>query len=253
MKPSVCIEMIFNDLPVVERLDATQAAGCGAYEFWGWRNKPLDELARRASELGLACSALSCNFGGPLVHEIDCATIETNVTESCAAANKLNAPAMIITTGNEDKDMERAAQHANVVRNLKIAAPIVADHGLTLVLEPLNVLVDHAGYFLVTSTEGFEIVREVGQPSVKLLFDIYHQQISEGNLIQNMTANLDLIGHLHMADVPGRHQAGTGEINYREVFRRVAEAGYDGFCGLEFRPVGDHTAAVRQTLACFPA
>src|SRR5687768_17254751 len=157
MKPSVCIEMIFNDLPIVDRLNASKDAGCDAFEFWGWKNKALDELATRASELNLACSALCCGFGGPLVQELERATIEQNVAESCAAAHQLSAPMMMITTGNEEKDVSREVQHANIVRNLQIAAPIVADNGLTLVLEPLNVLVDHAGYFLVTSAEGFEI------------------------------------------------------------------------------------------------
>ena len=95
------------------------------------------------------------------------------------------------------------------------------------------------------------MVDEVGSPAVKLLFDIYHQQITEGNLIENISRNIAKIGHFHVADVPGRHEPGTGEINYRNVFRAIAGKGYDGFLGLEMWPTGDHVAAVKETMAIF--
>ena len=104
---------------------------------------------------------------------------------------------------------------------------------MTIVLEPLNILVDHMGYYLVTSKEGFDVIREVNSPNVKLLFDVYHQQTSEGNLISNIRNNIDLIGHIHLGDVPGRKEPGTGEINYRNVFKAICESGYTGYCALE--------------------
>ena len=110
---------------------------------------------------------------------------------------------------------------------------------MTLSIETLNVLVDHKGYYLATSEEGFRMVDAVGSPRVRLLFDIYHQQITEGNLIANITANLGKISHFHLADVPGRHQPGTGEINYLNVFRAIAAKGYTGFLGLEMWPTVD--------------
>jgi hydroxypyruvate isomerase len=127
------------------------------------------------------------------------------------------------------------------------------DAGITLVVEPLNILVNHKGYYLATSAEGFQILDEVGSPHVQLLFDIYHQQITEGNLIQNITRNIRKIGHFHVADVPGRHQPGTGEINYGNVFAAIVKAGYTGFIGLEMWPTIDHATAVRQTLELFHA
>ena len=121
--------------------------------------------------------------------------------------------------------------------------------GVTLVLEPLNVLHDHRGYYLWSSYEGFGIIEEVGSPAVKLLYDVYHQQISEGNLISNIKNNAHLIGHVHIADVPGRHQPGTGEINYKNVFAALDSAGYEGYTGMEFSPVGTSADAVKQTIA----
>ena len=124
---------------------------------------------------------------------------------------------------------------------------------MTLVIEPLNVLVNHKGHYLSTSTEGFQILGEVGSPNIQLLFDIYHQQITEGNLIQNITRNIEKIGHFHVADVPGRHEPGTGEINYSNVFGAIVKAGYTGFVGLEMWPTIDQATAIRQTLALFNA
>jgi hydroxypyruvate isomerase len=111
------------------------------------------------------------------------------------------------------------------------------------------VLVDHKGYYLATSEEGFRMVDVVGSPRVRLLFDIYHQQITEGNLIANITANIGKISHFHVADVPGRHQPGTGEINYLNVFRAIAAKGFTGFLGLEMWPTVDHTKAVRESIS----
>ena len=115
-------------------------------------------------------------------------------------------------------------------------------------VEPLNILVNHRGYFLSQSKEAFQIIDEVGSSNVKILFDIYHQQISEGNLIANITANIDKIGHFHVADNPGRHEPGTGEINYTNVFAAIRKTGFDGFVGMEMWPVGDHAEAVRKTM-----
>ena len=114
----------------------------------------------------------------------------------------------------------------NIAQELK-------DAGVTIVLEPLNILVDHAGHFLTTSKEAFEMVKEVNNPYVKVLFDIYHQQITEGNVIRNITENIDLIGHFHIADNPDRNEPGTGEINYINVFKAIKKAGYDRYLAFE--------------------
>jgi len=155
-------------------------------------------------------------------------------------------PTSIVTTGNE-MSLPRSVQHEAIVAGLKGVAAEAEAQEITLVLEPLNILVDHKGYYLATSDEGLQILREVGSPRVKLLYDIYHQQITEGNLIQRITSSIDLIGHFHCADVPGRYEPGTGEINYVNVFRAIAETGYDGYIGLEFRPTGDHADALQAT------
>jgi len=117
------------------------------------------------------------------------------------------------------------------------------------VLEPLNVHVDHPGYFLNHSALGFELVRAVGSPYIRLLFDIYHMQVMEGNIIQSLTGNLDVIGHVHVADVPGRHEPGTGELHYGNIFRALRQAGYDRYVGFEFEPTVASEQAAATSLA----
>src|SRR5207248_4806901 len=109
----------------------------------------------------------------------------------------------------------------------------------TLIVEPLNTLVNHAGYYLNFTREAFEIMRQVGSPYVKILFDIYHVQIMEGNLIDTIRNNIGHIGHFHVGDVPGRHEPGTGEINYKNVLRAIRATGFKDFVAVEYVPSKD--------------
>ena len=116
---------------------------------------------------------------------------------------------------------------------------------MTIMLEPLNVLVNHPGYYLVTAGEGFDIVREVDHPLVKIVYDIYHQQVSEGNIIPSVTKNLDCIAHLHSAGHPGRHELQYGESDYKVIFDAIDKAGYTGACGLEYSPLLEPEESLR--------
>ncbi len=250
---SACIEAVFTQVPFERRLDQVKAAGVEVFEFWGWRNHDLQALARKKEETALELAAFSCETGGALVAAASAQKFVPALKDSIAAAKKLGCPRLIVTVGNELQNVPRQDQHQNIVAALKAGAPLCEDAGITLVLEPLNVLVNHKGYYLATSSEAFQILDEVGSPKVQLLFDIYHQQITEGNLIQNITRNIKKIGHFHVADVPGRHEPGTGEINYGNVFSAIVKAGYTGCLGLEMWPTIDHTTAVKQTVALFNA
>ena len=114
---------------------------------------------------------------------------------------------------------------------------MLEENGITLVLEPLNTAVDHAGYYLSSSKEAFLLAKEAGSENVKILFDIYHQQITEGDVIRSIRENISLIGHFHAAGNPGRHEIDTGELNYPNIFRVIQETGYTGYMGLEYFPV----------------
>jgi hydroxypyruvate isomerase len=138
-----------------------------------------------------------------------------------------------VTSGLAVPNLSHDEQTENTIEALKRAADIVSKTKLVLVLEPLNIRVDHAGYFVVFSDHASKIIRGVGSPQVKVLFDIYHQQISEGNIINHIRKYWDDIGYFQVGDNPGRREPYTGEINYQNVFKAIHEKGYKGILGME--------------------
>ena len=170
--------------------------------------------------------------------------------ESCQAANRMGVKRLITQVG-QDTGAPREQQHAAVVETLNLARPILEKSGVTIMLEPLNTLVNHPGYYLWSAVEGFEIIREVNHPLVKLVYDIYHQQVMEGNIIPNITKNLDCIAHLHSAGHPGRNELQYGENDYKVIFAAVDKAGYTGACGLEYRPLMDPEESLREAMRLY--
>ena len=170
--------------------------------------------------------------------------------ESCAAARKVGASRLITQVG-PDTGAERARQHEAIVETLRQAKPILDEYGIIIMLEPLNVLVNHPGYYLTRAQEGFDIVHEVDHPLVKIVYDIYHQQVTEGNIIPSIVNNLDCIAHLHSAGHPGRIELQFGESNYKVIFDAVDKAGYTGACGLEYRPTLPPLESLREARRLF--
>jgi len=254
-KFSVCVEMIFSHLPFLERLEKVKDVGISAFEFWGWSSKDVDAITEKKRKLGLTCSSFvvdpiskdtmyRASVTGSNVKERFISTIEASVK----VARKLDCKKLMIAgLGAAAPDLTRREQLKNAIANLKAVAPLLEKSGVTLMIEPVNP-VNHKGFFLRKSAEGAHIVREVGSPNVKMLYDFYHQQLTEGNLIGNAREYFDLIGFFHVGDVPGRHEPGTGEINYRNIFRFLDESGYKDYVSLEFMPTGDHSEAIRKTV-----
>ncbi len=232
-------------LPVGEALAALARHGYEAYEMFDWRNPQTlaSVVAERQKYPQLTCACLIANKG---VEARGCGLVNPREREgflkelhaSIEAARQVESKGLVVLTGNELGGMRRSEQMANAVSLLREAAPILERNGMTAFVEVLNTYVDHAGYFLYAVRDAAELIDRVGSPSVKILFDIYHVQIMEGNLIENIRMNIDRIGHFHIGDVPGRHQPGTGEINYRNVFRAIYDLGerYKGFAALEYNP-----------------
>ncbi len=243
---SICVEMVYDDEPFEERIGRAAEAGADGVEFWDWREKDLEAIEAAADEAGLPI--VGCTAGGTLTDPEAADDAVETIRESIATAEEYKVSSLIVTTGQDQEGLDRETQHENVVEVLSRVADDAEEAGVTLVVEPLNTAVDHPGYFLTTSEEGFGIVEEVGSDSVKLLYDVYHQQVTEGNIIETITDNADLIGHVHLADVPGRHEPGTGELNYANVFDAIDDAGYDGYVGCEFSPTGDPDEAMAGVL-----
>lgn len=253
IKLSGCVEMLFAEEieDFVERIPAAAKAGLDAIEFWNYSNKQdLGAIAQAAQKAKLPVAAMAIEAPQGMLDAFLADSYAEAVQQSLAAAEVVGCQTLIATVGWETpEDLARNWGHAGIVACLNTAAPLAEAAGVTLVLEPLNVLVDHPGYFLTQSSEGFEIVEQVDSPNVKLLYDIYHQQITEGNLIATITSHIDQIGHFHAADVPGRHQPGTGEINWANLLAAIEESGYEGYVGLEYRPTIPTPDSLKHLLA----
>ena len=154
------------------------------------------------------------------------------INKAISVAKRVNAKWMTVVPGHLDLRQDISYQTANVVETLKQASNLLEPHGLVMVLEPLNFR-DHPGLFLKKSPQAYEICKSVDSPSCKILFDIYHQQIQEGNLIPNIESCWDEIEYFQIGDNPGRNEPTTGEINYINVFKYIHSKGYDGILGME--------------------
>ena len=258
MKSSVCIEMIFTEYPFLERIEKAAEVGFDAVEFWNWDNKDLPAIKAAVERTGLGIASFQSNLGGTLIHPDHRESFVAGIQKSLGKAREMGAPSLFLLTDELGDDrsvrfqfpeLSEEAKYQSVLDGLKALAPLAEEAGVTLVLEPLNIHVDHPGYFLNRSGVGFDLVRAVDSPRIRLLFDIYHMQVMEGNIIETLTSNLDVIGHVHVADVPGRHQPGTGELNYANIFKALREAGYDKYVGFEFEPTVPSEEAAAASLS----
>jgi hydroxypyruvate isomerase len=170
------------------------------------------------------------------------------LVESIAVAKRLHCTKLISQVGQALEGVSREAQTQSLIEGLRACVPILEKEGVTLLIEPLNTRVNHQGYFLASSEEAFHIINEVGSPFVKVLFDIYHQQITEGNVIANIRENIGLIGHFHAAGNPGRHELDNGELNYEQIFKAIDETGFEGHMGLEYFPLELPEVGLRKLL-----
>jgi hydroxypyruvate isomerase len=226
----------------VEQLRFMAGEGFTALEDNGMKGRPLEEQQRIAAEM----ERLGMRMGVFVAHTIgwDDANLASGdepmreaflaeVRESVDVAKRVNATWMTVVPGHVDRRLDMDFQTANVVETLKRAAGILEPHELVMVLEPLNTLRNHPGQFLTRIPQAYLICRAVASPSCKILFDIYHQQITEGNLIPNFDAAWSEVAYVQVGDNPGRNEPGTGEINYRNVFRHIHGKGYTGIVGME--------------------
>ena len=240
---AVNIEMTFNNLPVLERLKKVKEAGFSHYEFWPYKGKDIDAMIALNKELGLTPVQFSAFWGITDPKKKD-AFIQA-IKDSIPVAKKLGVKMICVVAGEKTDGMTDEDQDNAVIDALKAGAELVEPEGITIILEPLNILVNHPGQHVVTSAHAARIIDAVGSKNVKILFDIYHQQISEGNLTGNIRKYKDKIGYFQLADHPGRNEPGTGEINYAHVLKVVHDTGYDKPIGLEMSPKGDPMKALQ--------
>lgn len=154
------------------------------------------------------------------------------IEESVEVAKRVNATWMTVVPGTVDRRQDMGYQTANVIESLKQASAILEPHGLVMVLEPLN-FYNHPGLFLSKAAQAYQICKAVDSPACKILFDIYHQQIQEGNLLPNIEKCWEEIAYFQIGDNPGRNEPTTGEINYKNIFKYIHGRGFEGVLGME--------------------
>ena len=244
--------MIFAEMDFYKRFEYAKKCGANAVEFWKWSNKDIvkvkEELVK--NELSFSVFNIDCK-DEKISYDLSRGILNAGRKEEFILALKdsipvykeLNANGMIVLIG-ETLDIPYEEQIDNIVKCLKAAVPIIEKENITLLLEPLNDI-DRKNYFLPRSKEVFEIIRKVNSPNIKILLDLYHEQLMAGNLMNTIKEKILHIGHIHVADVPGRHEPGTGEINYKGILECLKELNYENYVGFEFRSTIDSEGLVK--------
>lgn len=245
MKFSLCIGA-YPGKDEIYHLEKIKEHGFHGLEYYAWWQLPdLRRTAREQERIGVGISATCTKFIS-LVDESLRDAYLAGLRETIEACKILNVTSIISQTGNVLDGVPREVQKRTMIETLKRCAPLLEQAGMVLEIEPLNGLVDHPGHFLQRSDESVDVIDQVGSPNVRLVFDVYHQQITEGNVIRNATRYRDRIHHYHIADNPGRKQPGTGELNYVNILKAIRETGFTGFVGLECGYTIDTDEAIEQ-------
>lgn len=238
---SACIPAIFGSQPIRNALASVHAAGLKHYEFWGWDKSQIGNYFSAQEEYSLTPVAMCTTFHD-LTDPSGRKKYVAGIAETIPICQKLGCKIIISQVGPELPGISRQTQHQSIVAGLRAAAPLVEQSGITLVFEPLNTRIDHVGYYLWSTDEAFEIVNEVASPNVKALIDLYHHYVMDDLDVGKIVANLNKIGHFHMAGFPGRHEPLIdSEVDYPAILTAIQQADYQGAVGLEYFPV--HPAA----------
>jgi hydroxypyruvate isomerase len=245
---SVMLWTLEKQAPFDRCLEIVAAAGYQGVELVGefqkWSSDETQRVLAKMRSLGLVFDMLSGvkpGFADPAGTSDFLAAARAQMN----AARTLGSPQINLKSGNRRDDLPRSAQHNASVENLKRAADLAAANGIQIVIEPIDPL-ENPQMYLTSVSEAFDIVRAVGSPQVRVLYDFYHEQRAQGNLLEKLEQNFDLVGLVHIADVPGRHEPGTGEINYANIYRKLAQLKYDKFITMEFYPSQEPVATLRK-------
>ena len=246
MNFSLCLEAVFPNIDFHDRIQLAKECGADAIELWDPSAHDPDRIGREAVKNNIPVAAISMCKGWENRLNDSWPKVSKAMEQTILMGKDMGCSTVIGLSGEVLAKVDH--QKAVLIENLKRAAELCERHKATFVLEPLNSLYDHKGYYLDSSYVGFEIVRAVNDPHIKILFDCYHMQIMEGNLVNNITANIEFIGHFHSAGVPGRHELHKGETDYPFVILAVEEAGYNRYFGFEYWPTYEDKQSIRDVL-----
>lgn len=260
LKRAINIETIFTELPFYDRFQAVKDAGFDYVEFWGWENKDLDRVNQCVKDAGLILSTFSGD--GPFSMCDPTTQIEyiNYITKSIEVAKKLNCHTLVIHSDALEDDppyakplsgsYSYATKICSMYEILKSIAPLGEGANITFVLEALNIYLDHIGNFLHDTKTSADLIHAVHSPNVKILYDAYHMYLDEGKLCETTRDYIKDIGYIHIADAPGRHEPGTGAINYNQFMNWLAKIGYPNVVGYELFPETNSAIAIQAIHKC---
>ena len=234
MKISVCIDMMFSYCNFYERIDQVRACGIDTVEFWKWSNKDLEKIAASGINVSIfnvdsADEQLSYDLSRGILNDGREQDFLRALDEGIPVYKKLHASGMIVLIG------ENAPYRSeNVYRCLQAAVPVLERENVNLLIEPLNAT-DRKGYSMPYASPVFALIKELDSPHVKMLYDIYHQHMTGDFDMEELKQNISRIGHFHVADAPGRHEPGTGKVDYTAILKEISALPYSGYIGLEYR------------------
>lgn len=253
MKLSVSIDILFGKWGqtmetevFLKSMETVKKAGYDGIEFLNWWNVDLDAVTAKKEELGLDVVTIptKCECMGE-VNERE--SFLQDLRKSIDAAHKLGCRNLFTSAGHIKMFLSEQTFWENMIETLNEAGKILNGEGVQLLIEPVNVKVDHAGVFPLNSKESFFLMRILDDPNIKVLFDLYHQQITDGNLLETIRKNIGRIGHFHAAGCPGRNELEFSELNFAYLVKEIDKLGYDGYLGMEYTPTMDRYESLVRT------
>ena len=252
MKYTVCVDLLYLEIgpqgpifadtdKIIEGMKLAKATGFDTVEFWDWANKDMERIYQAQKELGLNISSICAKDRGTLADPSTHENAIKGLEETIEVAKKLGC-SKIIVTAREMPGFDREESHKNIVEGFKKLAPIAEAADMTLVLEPIW---SPFPEFFRDSAEPFKVIEEVGSYHLKLLYDIFHYQLMEGNILNTIKNHIDQIGHIHVASAPNRTEITGGELNYSCILNEIKNLGYDGYIGLEYMPTMEKAESLR--------
>ncbi len=244
MKFSICTDSVLRDMNTADAIRTAGALGYEAIEFWSWWDKDIQTINRSRLDYKLEIAAICTKFIS-LTDQSKRKEYVQGLKETIETARILDCKCIISQVGNNTGEAFEV-QKESIQEGLIACVPLLENQNITLVIEPLNTTINHPGYFLWSSEVAADIIDEVNSPHIKMLFDYYHQQIMEGDIIRRSLGVIDKIGHVHVAGNPGRHELDHGEIAYQEVLKKLVAAGYQGYIGMEYHPTEDPMIGLKR-------
>src|ERR1035437_830840 len=254
-KPALMLEMLQGSID--QELELAAKAGFQSVEsltqYAAWSDADVARVRKLCQSLHLGVDTVLAQQDwkkrpGSIVDPAPRETFLGDIKNAIVYAKKLDIQNVSVTSGLSAAGKTYEQQWASLTEGVKRAADLIAEAKLTLLVEALNSIVDHQGCFLTSNVEALKLVKELTLPHVRLLFDLYHEQISRGNIIRTATEAAPFVKVFHMADNPGRNDPGTGEINYPNVYQAIKKTGYTGYIGMEYHPLADHLASFTKAV-----